>query len=366
MAQAWRGNSVTDNTGGGYKINLMKAFFEQFKNDSDKLILFVDSYDVILAGAAADVVSRFKNSSSRIFFSAEVYCWPDTSLAEQYPIVDGRYRYLNSGCFIGYAADLYNLVTLNAVADDGDDQRYFTNIYLNETLRTQMKFKLDSNCTLFQNLYGASNDISIESLDGDDSHVKNIIHQTRPVVIHGNGHAKITVNSIGNYVAKSWTTNRGCLACAENRTDLLIDENLQNEDEVLMGVFIVKPTPFIEHFFERLLNLSYSKSKIHLRIYNGVPYHARNVREFVGRVSGASIDCEESQSVVEADNSCPAADETSRTNYYIYKSVKVLGIVEDQTTVVDEKMTKAFDNVASDRLARVRPLSEAEARATIM
>jgi hypothetical protein len=57
-----------------------------------------------------------------VVFGAEDFCWPDLSLKEKYPKVDGGYRFLNSGGFIGYAADLYGIVSEKSIADTDDDQ----------------------------------------------------------------------------------------------------------------------------------------------------------------------------------------------------------------------------------------------------
>jgi procollagen-lysine,2-oxoglutarate 5-dioxygenase, invertebrate len=37
-------------------------------------------------------------------------------------------------------------------------------------------------------------------------------------------------------------------------------------------VFIEQPTPFLDEFFQKLLNLEYPKDKIHLFIHNAVNY----------------------------------------------------------------------------------------------
>ena len=49
----------------------------------------------------------------------------------RYPSVKAsELRYLNSGGYIGYAKDIYELITLEEVADGGDDQLYFTHRFL--------------------------------------------------------------------------------------------------------------------------------------------------------------------------------------------------------------------------------------------
>ena len=39
------------------------------------------SYDVIFTGGADAIISKFKDFSCRVVFSAEGFCWPDESLA---------------------------------------------------------------------------------------------------------------------------------------------------------------------------------------------------------------------------------------------------------------------------------------------
>jgi hypothetical protein len=46
-------------------------------------------------------------------------------------------------------------VTSSAVANDDDDQLFYTKAYLNEELRNKVQIKLDHRADLFQNLNGA-------------------------------------------------------------------------------------------------------------------------------------------------------------------------------------------------------------------
>lgn len=52
---------------------------------------------MVLLGSSDEIVEQFKQMDARIVFSAEPYCWPDESLADNYPITESRYKYLNSG-----------------------------------------------------------------------------------------------------------------------------------------------------------------------------------------------------------------------------------------------------------------------------
>ena len=54
-----------------------------------------------------------------------------------YPFVESNEkRFLNSGGFIGYAADVYEMISSGGtIKDDDDDQLFYTKIFLNETNR---------------------------------------------------------------------------------------------------------------------------------------------------------------------------------------------------------------------------------------
>lgn len=54
---------------------------------------------------------------------------------------------------IGYASQLYKLLSEKAIKDLGDDQLHLTNLYLNTDLREKLNIKLDNYANLFQNLY---------------------------------------------------------------------------------------------------------------------------------------------------------------------------------------------------------------------
>lgn len=56
--------------------------------------------------------------------------------------------------------------------------------------------------------------------EDEDVRIQNTVYQTVPIVIHGNGLSKVILNSLGNYLAKSWTQSEGCLSCQEGRLEL--------------------------------------------------------------------------------------------------------------------------------------------------
>ena len=63
--------------------------------------------------------------------------------------------------YIGYAPELYKLLSHTEIKDSDDDQLYFTNLFLDEDLRTQVNMKLDSKSSIFHNLNGAASEVEL-------------------------------------------------------------------------------------------------------------------------------------------------------------------------------------------------------------
>lgn len=157
MGEKWKGGeNVKSKPGGGWKINLLKSAVEPYKDDKDKIIIFTDAYHVIFLADLKEIVENFKEFDARILFSAEGTCWPKEELAALYPAIERGKKYLNSGVYMGYAPEIYKLLTNRPVKDDDDDQLYFTEAYVDATLRENLKFKLDHISEIFQNLNGAA------------------------------------------------------------------------------------------------------------------------------------------------------------------------------------------------------------------
>ena len=102
MGEDWKGgDDMANKPGGGFKVNLLKADLEQYKNRDDLILLFTDSYDVVLLAGASEILEAFKSFDANVVFGAEAFCWPDDSLKDTYPEIESGKKYLNSGGFIG-------------------------------------------------------------------------------------------------------------------------------------------------------------------------------------------------------------------------------------------------------------------------
>lgn len=51
-----------------------------------------------------------------------------------------------------------------------------------------------------------------------EAYLENTVTKTTPLILHGNGPTgtKMELNNLGNYLAKSWSTGEGCLACRDD------------------------------------------------------------------------------------------------------------------------------------------------------
>ncbi|XP_059611971.1 procollagen-lysine,2-oxoglutarate 5-dioxygenase [Phlebotomus argentipes] len=275
MGEKWRGGDMSS-VGGGYKVNLLRKALEPYKNEKDKVVLFTDSYDVIFSAPTKVIVDKFKKMDARIVFGAEHSVWPDVSLRESYPKVAHGARFLNSGLFMGYAADLYEMLR-TPLDDKDDDQLYYTKIYLTEEFREKHKMKLDHKAEIFQNLYGAEKDVELHfDDDSGEAFVVNVDTATVPSVIHGNGLSKARINSLGNYLAGAFIKGE-CQDCSEN----LMELKEGDLPVVSMAVFIEKAMPFFKEFLEHLEAIDYPKSNINLFLHSNVKYHEDAIAEFL-------------------------------------------------------------------------------------
>lgn len=52
-----------------------------------------------------------------------------------------------------------------------------------------------------------------------------------------------------------------------------------------MALFIEKPVPFLEEFFDLILALDYPKNKLDLFVHNAIEYHSDVVNAFIEKFS---------------------------------------------------------------------------------
>jgi len=279
MGQPWKGGDMNF-PGGGYKVNLLREALMDLKDDKDAVVMFTDSYDVILNSPPQKVLQKFLDTKAGVLFSAEPFVWPDTSLENRYPMVkDNQKRFLNSGGIIGFAANFYAVVTAKVIQDKEDDQLFYTLVYLDEAMKQKHNLKLDHDADIFMNLNGAKSEIDLKFDDNGKAFIHNKKTSSDPLVIHGNGPSKVYLSWLGNYIADAWTLDKGCLVCeeAEVKTRSLAGSSLP---KVLLAIFVERPTPFLPQFFNRIAAQQYSKKSIDIFIHFKDEYHTKHVDTF--------------------------------------------------------------------------------------
>nr|KAG5688838.1 hypothetical protein BaRGS_004515 [Batillaria attramentaria] len=112
MGKEWRGRDVKNSADGGHKVNLLRNELTKYKNDKNLLIMFTESLQ------------------------------PVWDLRNRYSLKTVDFLRLHQALgFIGYAPDLYQIVHYNALKDDGDDQSYYTSIFLDRLLGEELHIK---------------------------------------------------------------------------------------------------------------------------------------------------------------------------------------------------------------------------------
>nr|XP_054103823.1 multifunctional procollagen lysine hydroxylase and glycosyltransferase LH3 isoform X1 [Callithrix jacchus] len=327
LGEEWRGGDVARTVGGGQKVRWLKKEMEKYADREDMIIMFVDSYDVVLAGGPSELLKKFVQSGSRLLFSAESFCWPEWGLAEQYPEVGTGKRFLNSGGFVGFATTIHQIVRQWKYKDDDDDQLFYTRLYLDPGLREKLGLNLDHKSRIFQNLNGALDEVVLK-FDRNRVRIRNVAYDTLPVVVHGNGPTKVPpvastpalpcpnpwasptllrsrpspaptaevphlhpgglshsasvspqqlqLNYLGNYVPNGWTPEGGCGFCNRDRRTL---PGGQPPPRVFLAVFVEQPTPFLPSFLQRLLLLDYPHDRITLFLHNNEVFHEPHIAD---------------------------------------------------------------------------------------
>lgn len=238
------------------------------KERHDLIVMFVDSYDVLLAAGPEELLGHFGRGGARLLFSAEAFCWPQWGLAPAYPPAGNGKRYLNSGGFVGFAPTVWRLVQRWRYRDDDDDQLFYTRLYLDPALRAELGLALDHRSQIFQNLNGAIEEVKLH-FEGGRPRVRNALYGTAPVVLHGNGPTKLQLNSLGNYVPNGWSPE-GCGDCDR-------DVRPAWNGTVLLAVFVEQPTPFLDVFLRRLLRLEPPGGELRLFVHNREVHHEPHI-----------------------------------------------------------------------------------------
>ena len=141
--------------GGFPKIQLVNEYLATVP--ANAVVMFMDGYDTFLADEPEVILSRFLDMKVDILFGAEANLWPlgsEDPQIKDWPETGTKYKYLNSGLYIGHALALHSFVSQSVSEGDslGDDQLFCQRRYLS-SLKNDLDFsvKLDFEGYIFQN-----------------------------------------------------------------------------------------------------------------------------------------------------------------------------------------------------------------------
>ena len=178
----WGGGTM-EGQGGGHKINLVRSHIQALPDED--LVLFVDGYDVLFTDNIHTITERFHGFDCDILFAAEKSCWPEPTIAPQFPMTPTPYKYLNSGVYMGKVARLNHFFS-EVVENDQDDQLWMQKRFLGAN---GLNVKLDHEGYVFQ----CDDEVSY-----DGKQISN--GMCCPCIYHGNGgdDAKARFNSLAD------------------------------------------------------------------------------------------------------------------------------------------------------------------------
>ena len=159
-----------------------KLILERIKNIPDNdIICVIDGYDTMINGSTQEIIDKFKWYDCEILFGAELTCnIEDVKKLQDIMKVPTKYRYLNSGGYMGYSKNIQKML-------EEQNKRckvYYPTYYV----KNSEKVKIDYMCKIFQNmLYVPCDDFLVKL-----KRYYNLRFDEFPCFIHFNGGSYIT------------------------------------------------------------------------------------------------------------------------------------------------------------------------------
>ena len=176
--------------GFGNKILWLKEQLSKQNLSKAHIVLFVDAYDVINLGSAAEIVAKFTRFGSDLVISGEKGCHPDPQLAREFDSNAPPFRYPNSGGYIGYSSAVMEMLNSAEISPHEDDQRFVSRY----VIQNPRKCSIDTNCEIFLPLFDVvASDLE---LTNDEQRVLLRDKGTQPCILHGNGPSKLLLDEL--------------------------------------------------------------------------------------------------------------------------------------------------------------------------
>jgi len=199
----------------GYDFKLRHTLALAKTLDPNDILMHLDAYDTYVLTDASEILEKFFNMDANVVVSTETNLHPEAefeknmqAIENMYPTapVSNRFRWINSGTYVGYAGALVNILSAmppNFECDlptgdkmtSSDDQRCFHTLFIKE--RDRHNIKLDYNQDIFHCMWGVQN-YSLAP--------KRLMSETgsMPCILHGNGpNPPSYVDAVKNFKSRS-------------------------------------------------------------------------------------------------------------------------------------------------------------------
>ena len=158
------------------------GLYEYLVNSYDDDFIYLDAYDNYCI-APPDEFNYKHRGGTGLIISAEKGCYPDIQNMGKFPSVPHEWKYLNSGQIYGRRDVFMNLFEQNPVQFEDDDQRWYTDRFLERRSSISLDY-----CNIFQS-------VAFE-VEGDFTLTYNRLYNNKthtfPMFIHGNGKTDMT------------------------------------------------------------------------------------------------------------------------------------------------------------------------------
>jgi hypothetical protein len=173
------------------KFHFMRAILDSGSMADSDIVLFTDAYDVLVVDYKSRILRDFLDFNADLVFNAEAMLYPDEDRKQERAQFDqdpSKWRYLNSGCYIGYVWAVKAMLDFTQAHMPPDetphylDQQIAQDFYLTQMGRNKPRIALDTQCRLFATLYQSTSDYQLKGKS-----VFNQITGTYPAILHANG-----------------------------------------------------------------------------------------------------------------------------------------------------------------------------------
>lgn len=172
---------------------LVKWELDMARAHPDEVLCFVDAWDFIMQGTREDL--EMLAAKQDLLFHSDAHCFPEPHKADWYPPAPTQFRYINGTAPIGKGHVIAKAIEFgmsyfpirgeesSIYADN--DQRFWTDVYLENGPWTHRNYRIDHYCQL---------SVSLNSLDSCTFEIKDkkLIVQpigVTPIFVHANGAA---------------------------------------------------------------------------------------------------------------------------------------------------------------------------------